>query len=255
MKILIMSDLHIEHRPRWSLPDVLSEHDVVVLAGDIHSPPAEGVRWAFENFAPTPVILVAGNHEFYGGGDIQRRMFDASVACMGLDSVHLLGRDSVVIGGVRFLGCTLWTDFDLFGPRHRDLCMARAASSINDFRLIRNFSPTDALAEHEADIGFLRRELAESFDGPTVVVTHHAPHPFSIDDRFKSDLTSAAFASDLTEIIEQHGPALWVHGHMHNSSDYAVGSTRIVCNPKGYGPHAYGAQHENGAFCMKLVEV
>jgi hypothetical protein len=252
MKILVISDLHIEHGPRWSLPDVLPEHDVVVLAGDIHGSPEDAVEWAEFSFVK-PVIYTPGNHEFYGGAISKRT--EGGILCAIDSSVHLLDRDSVVIDNVKFIGCTLWTDFELFGMRSLDLCMARSASCINDFRLIRDFSPSEARKRNVLDRGFIRSELAKSIAGKTVVVTHHAPHPFSVEDRFKSDMTSAAFASDLTDIIEQYQPSLWIHGYMHASSDYRVGDTRVVCNPKGYGPHSYGAMNENGEFSMKIVEV
>jgi Icc-related predicted phosphoesterase len=252
MKILVMSDLHIEHGPRWSLPDVLPEHDVVALAGDIHGTPEDAVEWAEHSFMK-PVIYTPGNHEFYGGAISKRT--EAGILRAIDSNVHLLDRDSVVIDGVKFVGATLWTDFELFGPRHIELGIARSASDINDFRLIQNFSPSDARVRNLTDRRFLEGALASAIAGPTVVVTHHAPHPFSIEDKYKSDLTSAAFASDLTDVIEKHRPALWIHGHMHASSDYMVGDTRIVCNPKGYGPHSYGATHENGGFEMKIVEV
>jgi Icc-related predicted phosphoesterase len=252
MKILVMSDLHLEHGPRWSLPDALPEHDVVVLAGDIHGTPEDAVEWAEHSFMK-PVVYVPGNHEYYGGAISKRT--EAGILHAIDSDVHIFDRDSVVIDGVKFVGCTLWTDFELFGMRHIELCMARSAASINDFRLIRDFSPSDARKRDVLDRGFIKSELSRPMAGRTVVVTHHAPHPFSIEDKYKSDMTSAAFASDLTGLIEQYQPSLWIHGHMHASSDYRVGDTRIVCNPKGYGPHAFGATHENGGFEMKIVEV
>jgi Icc-related predicted phosphoesterase len=86
----------------------------------------------------------------------------------------------------------------------------------------------------------------KSVPGPTVVVTHHLPHPRSIPGRFKGDLLNAAYASDLSDLIEQGQPVLWAHGHTHDSSNYRVGSTRIVCNPKGY-------DNENKSFDPALI--
>jgi Icc-related predicted phosphoesterase len=256
VKILIMSDLHIEYSPRWSLPEVLPEHDVVVLAGDIDSPPSRAADWASEAFEK-PVIYVPGNHEYYGRNINGNDLFWASFSGKRT-SVHVLDRHSVVIDGVRFIGATLWTDYYLFGLREE--AMSEAAVALNDHRLIMSgaglkFTPADALERHLGDREFLERELSELFGGPSVVVTHHAPHRGSIEDRFMSDMLSAAFASDLTHIIEKHRPALWLHGHMHHSCDYRVRSTRIVCNPKGFGPRSEGGKPMNVAFCMKIVEV
>ena len=29
---------------------------------------------------------------------------------------------------------------------------------------------------------------------------------------------------------------LWIHGHTHESFDYEIGKTRVICNPRGYAP-------------------
>ena len=108
------------------------------------------------------------------------------------------------------------------------------------------FRPQEALAVHEASRAFLEETLAEPFDGPSVVVTHHAPHPKSINERYALDPLNVAFASDLSEVILEGRPQLWLHGHTHTSSDYRIGATRIVANPHGYG-------RENPAFDPSLV--
>jgi Icc-related predicted phosphoesterase len=84
------------------------------------------------------------------------------------------------------------------------------------------------------------------FDGATVVVTHHAPHPISIHSRHESELMSAAYVSNLSAVIEAAWPAAWIHGHVHESLDYWVGTTRVLCNPHGYGS-------ENPSFDPSLV--
>ena len=93
--------------------------------------------------------------------------------------------------------------------------------------------PATTLARHRRSVAWLDRALAEPFDGPTVVVTHHAPHLGSVAPRFKDPITSA-FVTDLEWLILKHQPALWVHGHMHTGFDYKVGATRVLANPRGY---------------------
>lgn len=250
MRLLIMSDLHVEHGPRWSLPDDLPAHDVVVLAGDIHAPPAAAVEWATAEFS-TPVVYVPGNHEFYGD-QIDRQLTEGRLRSVETN-VHFLDKRSVVIAGVRFVGCILWTDYLLYGSPSES--MAEAARFLNDHRLIVGFRPGDALHRHREDLAYLEEALAQPHDGPTVVVTHHAPHPGSVAPQFINDPLTPSFASDLTATIERYKPEIWIHGHMHNPSDYVVGSTRIVCNPKGYGPHAVGTLPENTTFEPIIVEV
>lgn len=254
MRILVLSDLHLDFPGSWSLPADLPDHDVVVLAGDIHRSPADAIRWADANFSK-PVVYIPGNHDFWGGR-IDDRNFDGGVAAMGT-RVRYIPRDSVVIDGVTFVGATLWTDYALSGDQK--WAMHRAWSDMNDHRRIRKsggrFVPHDALMQHRADLDHIVLSLAD-VDVPTVVVTHHAPHPNSLDQVGVSDL-NPAYASDLSKVIEDCKPSLWVHGHVHVSNDYVVGSTRIVSNPKGYGGGSDKgwAKAENAAFDMKIVEV
>ena len=111
MKIQLLSDLHIEFQS-YEYPDC--DSDVVVLAGDIHTK-GQGVKWAIENILDKPVIYVLGNHEYYGK-TYPKLVAEVKELARGTN-VHILERDVVTINGVNFLGCTLWTDFELFGDQ------------------------------------------------------------------------------------------------------------------------------------------
>ena len=255
MRLLVLSDLHLELGTSLTLPPGL-DYDAVVLAGDIHGPGHKAVQWAKRDstFGAKPVILVPGNHEFYGCTmDVElAQMLSAASG----SNVHVLNRDFVVVGGVRFIGCMLWTDFQLAikqpdGSRVSNLgrALAEAARCMNDFRLVelsaamksqtrgrrlrRLLRAEDTLAMHWVDRDWLRRELAEPFDGPTVVVTHHAPASGSVAERYAADWLTPAFVSDLPDEFFEV-PALWVHGHTHSPFDYRRGACRVVSNPRGY---------------------
>jgi predicted phosphodiesterase len=258
ISILVLSDLHLENRPYWRLPDELPPFDVAVLAGDIAETPraAVGMCAAAPALAGRPVVYVPGNHEFFSG-DIDERIAEGKAAAEGT-SVKLLDRDVTVIAGARFVGAILWTNYALRGDPKR--AKAVAAEGMYDHRLIRThdgaFEPRDALARHLSDLTFIETELGKPFDGPTVIVTHHAPHPRSIHAKYSGSVLGAAFASDLTGAIELGRPDLWIHGHTHASADYRVSDTRIVCNPKGYGPKTRGGGFDNKGFREGfLVEV
>ena len=94
-------------------------------------------------------------------------------------------------------------------------------------------TPRDTVGYHRTAVEFLEHELAKPFGGSTVVISHHAPHPRSVDPAFAADPSSVAYASDLCELIRVFRPAIWVHGHVHRSADYIVERTRIICNPRG----------------------
>lgn len=234
MKLHVLSDLHLGCGA-FDVPD--TDADVLVLAGDIDRH-TRGIEWGASVARGRPVIYVAGNHEWYSshlsGLAVQMRKRAGEIG------VHLLDNDEVIIGGVRLLGTTLWTDFALYGTGAATMqAMNAAGRHMADFKLIRYgskrlFTPGDSARIHHAAVRWLRERLAAVHDGPTVVVTHHCPHPTSIPARFAGDILTPAFCSDLSSLIEEFQPALWVHGHTHDSFDYRVGGTRVVCNPRGY---------------------
>ena len=264
MKLLILSDLHLEFAPFDTAPDV--EVDVVILAGDIWRPGHRVPLWVdrLGAFHGKEVIFVAGNHEYYRTWFEQERIkiLAEAVAC----EVHFLDPGQVVLGGVRFLGTTLWTDFALRvrTPGRPDQtirlvadverAMAAADRSLNDFRYIRSgegiFTPAQALVQHWREREYLLNALRQPFNGPTVVVTHHAPHRGSLAPRFEEDWLSPCFVSELPQDFFEV-PKLWIHGHTHTSCDYQVGDCRVLSNPRGY-PLA-GGGFENPFFDERLV--
>lgn len=248
MNIWFMSDLHTEFSP-FALAIPARRPDVLVLAGDVSTPLSNALGWLKRN-AGLPVVTVPGNQEFYGVDIGTERRLGAQLAREA--GFHLLDEDVVFLDGVRFLGCTLWTDYRLDGEP--EPAMIHAAYRVMDHQMIRQggtrFTPQDALGLHRRSRTWLEGVLAEPFDGPTVVVSHHAPHPNSINPQFAGSALNPAFASDLTGLIERHQPDLWIHGHVHASCDHRIGRTRIVCNPRRYVTHG---RMENAHFDPQLV--
>jgi Icc-related predicted phosphoesterase len=266
MRFLVISDLHLEfaaYRPDACMPDF----DAVILAGDIMANGAKVPGWAAEpsQFGrDKPIVVVAGNHEFYGGvmQGQQERMQKARVP-----NVHVLDPGEVRFdqGRVRILGCTLWTDFQLpvltpDGPVSDPRRAADHASRcLTDFRVIdfhepgfgpRRLTPADTVGLHRAQRDWLLAKLRQPFAGATVVVTHHGPSAGSVARQWADDWLTPAFISDLPETFFEV-PALWVHGHTHTSLDYRRGRTRVVCNPRGYGGR--DGSFENPHFDPRLV--
>lgn len=241
MKLYVVSDLHLEFSD-FDVPPV--DADAVVLAGDIWFG-AHGLQWAASKFRPDRIVTVLGNHEFYNKGEYHEVIATAQAEAAAL-GIHLLHDSSTVIDGVRFLGGILWSDFRLYGDGPRqDMAMMHADAEISDFRQIKvndprtgwqRFKPRTAHALNRVTVDYLDAALAEPFDGPTVVVTHFLPSERSIAPKYKGGHLNPYFASNLETLIERHQPALWIHGHTHESCDYGVGGTRVVCNPRGYVP-------------------
>lgn len=246
MKIAILSDLHLEVHPYT--PAVAQDCNVVVVAGDAHARLDKGLPWLAENVRARgmELVYVPGNHDWYANRSFGPHTCtidgdeDKARALAAELGIHLLiNGEACVIGGVRFVGATLWTDYGVAGDEIAS--KAAASSGMNDHRRIRvkargwgRFRPVDAQALHRKQLDAIAHQLAQPFAGPTVVVTHHAPHPQSLREGRVTEPLDGSYASDLSEFIERWGPALWIHGHVHKPSDYRIGRTRIVANPRGY---------------------
>lgn len=247
MRLNVLSDLHLS-LGALALPE--NDADVVVLAGDL-ARPQEAIAWA--SGIAKPVLYVPGNHEFYGG-DIAGTVAELKRLSAG-SGIRVLDNDATVIGGVRFLGTTLWTDFMLFGAgEKRTAAMAEAQRFSRDFSRIRTgdhpFTPEASAALFAQHAAWLARVLAAPHAGPTVVITHHAPSTGSIHPRFAGSLLNASFVSAAERLVEESRARLWIHGHTHDSFDYVLGGTRVLCNPRGYSRN--GA-NENPSFDANLL--
>jgi Icc-related predicted phosphoesterase len=246
VRIWIFSDLHRDLAGAPWTPGHIPEADVAVVAGDVGQGLADTILWLGQAIRPImPVVVVPGNHEFYGSAVDEERALGRRAA--ERHGVTLLDDDTVEIGGVAFSGGTLWTDYGIDGAGNRRRAMAAAQAGLNDHRCIattrnpgwRTFRPGDAAALHAASRAFLERALLEvdppgTRARPHVVVTHHAPARASLDPGFAGSVLNPAFASDLGSLIAAGRPDLWLHGHVHARRDHRIGPTRILCNPLGY---------------------
>ncbi|WP_103028429.1 metallophosphoesterase [Salinibacter altiplanensis] len=252
MRLRILSDVHIRDHGPPGLPRraTTPAADVIVVAGDAHRR-TKSIRWMRAVFPQRPVVCVAGNHEFYDGcfestlHALRQAADDPSAAARkgtNPSGVYFLERDEIVLGGLRILGCTFWTDFGLFeGRRPRAVRACRA--NVDDYRRIhllrarRPLRPRDTARLHQTSVRWLQRRLADSPSGvrATIVLTHHPPSPRSVDPRYPHSLTSAAFVAREGPLVEASGAPLWVHGHVHASFDYRLGDTRVLANPQGHG--------------------
>lgn len=264
MKILVLSDLHIEFAPFVPDPAAVAAADVIVLAGDI-STGTQAIPWARKTFPGKRIIYIAGNHEFYKHHwtKLLPKLRDLAAGY----GVHFLENDTITIDGVRFLGCTLWTDFLLFGEDKKDEAIRDSTISMDDFRQIKadvinqkttqsRLSADHTIERHKTSLAWLHAELAAGDPDSTVVITHHYPSKRSTAPKWSNDLVSAIFGSNLpTEVLL--GARLWIHGHTHESCNYRIGdskrSVRVVCNPRGY-PFAWlENEFENASFNPGLL--
>lgn len=255
MKCLILSDLHVEHAP-FEPPE--AGFDLVILAGDIHNGVAS-LDWARASFERHPIIQVAGNHEYYDQ-DLPacRQLLRERATALG---IHWLDDDLITLAGIEFLGCTLWTDFRVYekpGRAHAmpaALAMQSNQTLIADYHAIRlgerSFSPADSCELHRTSRDWLTAQLALPRTGPRVVVSHHLPTWRSVSSRFEASVTNAAFVSDLEPLVQQAD--VWIHGHTHSSHDYRIGSSRLLCNPRGYPRRSANGGFENPGFDPALI--
>jgi predicted phosphodiesterase len=263
MKIRLLSDLHLNHQS-FLFPK--AGEDLLVLAGDIatHTDSIEVAKELAVTY-DIPVIVVAGNHEFYQdehhtGHIWETTCFDLARAAHHSDiietgKVTFLENSTATYKGVRFIGATLWTDMQLFV--HAPWGQIIIRQQMNDYNDIYNdfkrpILPRDTIDRHIESRIYIKDTLAVPHEGPTVVITHHAPSWLSVHEKYKEDLVSAAYASRLEGLILDTKPTLWLHGHTHTAFDYTIGDTRVVCNPRGY-PREY--DFNNGFNANLLIEI
>ena len=235
MKIRVLSDLHLEFT--GYAPAVLPScgEDLVVLAGDI-GVGTKGIEWAMRAIPDRPVVYVLGNHEFYGH-DWDRLLVETHAVAAD-SNVTVLENEAVEIGGLRILGCSLWTDFLVMGRRLADVAVTQAKVEMADYRLIRRNRRRDKLLPihtiwrcHESR-KWLEREIAGA-TGPLLVVTHHAPTLRTLNPRYLLDLSSAAFHNDFDALIRPPVRA-WIHGHTHFSCREDFDGIPVISNQRGY---------------------
>ena len=277
MKIAVCSDIHLEFGP-IELNNT-DNANVLILSGDIcvakdlsHSDSKKGnisrnfFRMCALRFPH--VLYVMGNHEHYHGDfATSGKIIKEELAQYA--NVHLLDRETKVIDDITFIGGTLWTDMN----KEDGITLMHMKSMMNDFRCVKNssrkrhyrdtlgnphsqasnFTPDDAVEDHKKMLEYIKIMVEGKHDQKIVVVGHHAPSKASTHPRYVNEtIMNGGYSSDLSEFILDHPQIkLWTHGHTHEDFDYLIGSTRIVCNPRGY------INYEDSAdkFTLKTVEI
>ncbi len=182
------------------------------------------------------MIYILGNHEYYKGS-YPKTLNKIKYAAENTN-IRVLEDSFLDIEDIRFHGCTLWTDFALFGnsveagmycqPKMNDYKMVKRDPSYSKMRTV------DTFKIHQFSKHWLNESLENSTKEKYIVVTHHAPSLLSVPDNFKNDLLTSAYASNLDDFITKHQPDFWIHGHIHAPSHYSIGKTEVICNPHGY---------------------
>jgi len=284
MKIAVCSDIHLEFGT-ISLENTEGAN-VLILGGDIcvakdlnkrdeyaimdRFGRSEACHQFFQECcARFPhVIYIVGNHEHYHG-DFRNTIKHLRDKLGYLVNLHILDKQMVQLGGVSFIGGTLWTDMNKEDP----ITLLHMTGMMNDFRCIMNsnrvvnfkdhegkfatrtakFSPDDTVVDHKEMLEYIRIMIEGKFEQKFVVVGHHAPSKASTHPRYADEvIMNGGYSSDLSEFIMDHPQIkLWTHGHTHEDFDYMIGSTRIVCNPRGYD--VYEDRADN--FKLKFVEI
>jgi DNA repair exonuclease SbcCD nuclease subunit len=280
MKIALCSDLHLEFEDidlkNTGGAEVLILSGDIMIAEDLHNHPEEKVRVAamidsltrrqetaqrFRDFlkrcsdAFPHVVYVAGNHEFYHGR-WKDSLDHLREECGKFPNVYFLERDVKVINEVSFIGATLWTDCNKGDP----LTLHALSDMMNDYRVIRNdelgftkLRPAHTMFRHQQTLAYLKAILPDMKERRVVFVGHHGPSSMSTHPRFMHEtLMNGGYRSELSEmILDNPQIVLWTHGHMHDPFDYMIGTTRVVCNPRGYAGH----DEQADVFELKFLDI
>ena len=282
MKIALASDLHLEFEDidlkNTEGAEVLILSGDIMVAEDLHNHPEmdygmysniniadlgrrQKVALRFRDFLARcskefpHVVYVAGNHEFYHGR-WKASLDHLRTECAKYPNVYFLERDIKVINKVSFIGATLWTDCN----RNDRLTILTLNGIMNDYRVIRNdehefarLHPDSTIQRHHQTMGYLKSVLPDMKDEKVVFVGHHGPSAKSTHPRYQYEThMNGGYRSDLDEFIMDHPQiVLWTHGHMHDPFDYMIGTTRVVCNPRGYKGHDEQADN----FQLKYLDI
>lgn len=273
MNLRIASDLHLEFFPKGEDIDYSmfvkpnedsKKKDILLLAGDICTWTRKDHLFKFLDFCSKnfyQTCYIPGNHEYFGSyfedviiSDIDSR-YENVISCED---------ELFYVGDIMIIGSTLWTDYNQGNPN----AMIEARRFMNDYQTIRSkktnklFSPEESTRTNKMSRGFIKNALknVDNSINCVVVMTHHSPSILSTDERFKGDSMNFAFSNTgleeellLTDDPDVRKPNIWIHGHMHNSSDYFIGQTLIICNPFGYWN---GFKNENRDFSNTfLIEI
>jgi len=246
MKFKLLSDLHLEFCgiqtfykeddiPIWQ-PTVCEDdkNTVLLLPGDIHvgRKARPWLEEMCERFAH--VVYILGNHEFYNNEwyDVKEYWMWANTPI----NLHFLDDGVLYLDDVRIIGGTLWTGVSdphmiWQGPKRMT---DYQIITIREHGKVRKLNVGDTNKAHFETKEFIRNELEQEWEGNTIVMTHHLPHPLCVAEYFKGSDLNAFFVTDLDYIIEKYDIDYWVHGHTHANVDVEVHGTRILCNPMGY---------------------
>lgn len=237
-KIQLLSDLHIEFE---AFPLYVNDADVLILAGDIHVK-EKGIKWLLESGVEIPVLYVLGNHEYYGAS--YPTLIEKMRELCSQTNIRVMENDSIKIDEINFFGCTLWTDFELFGNAR--IAGYHCQQIMNDYKKIRrlpNYSKmrsVDVARIHYQSRSWLEKELKKHVGETNIVISHHAPSIRSLPAHRQDNMESAAYASDLESLIADCEINYWVHGHIHHSANYMIDQCKVMCNPKGYPDNLNG---------------
>jgi predicted phosphodiesterase len=262
MRINIVSDIHLEFGPieikNTEGADVLIlSGDICVAADVLHKDNLNNKSRKIHDFFEMcskefkNVIYIVGNHEHYNG-DFQRTIPHLKQFLGHLDNLHILDKEIVTIDDVTFIGGTLWTDMN----KEDGITLYHMSSMMNDFIKVSNgkiqngiqaeddkpyyrikrLTPEDVVVDHKSMLEYIRIIVEGKQDQKFVVVGHHAPSKLSTKPKYQDDyIMNGGYSSDLSEFILDHPQIkMWTHGHTHDTFDYMIGSTRVVCNPRGY---------------------
>jgi Icc-related predicted phosphoesterase len=266
--------------------DICVARDIELMTANLHSQRVRAERYlAF--FAQVckefpKVVYVMGNHEHYHG-DFAYTYGILKRATAHLTNFYLLEKETLVVDDITIIGATVWTDMNDNDPT----TLHAMPSMMNDFHGVDNslrmisrtvplyddgeynvdrkitgykqketpskFSPEDAVVDHNLALNYINHVTAEKANDKFVVVSHHCPSLKSVHDKYRGDtVMNGGFYSDLDDFIAYRPQIrLWMHGHTHEDFDYTIGTTRVVCNPRGYVGH----ENRAGYFQLKYIDL
>lgn len=225
-----MSDLHDKY------PRIISASaPILALVGDIGDPKSNAYKTFLKDMSILfeHVLVIAGNHEFYGKTLEATIQYIQTACCEAGSNVHFLNRSTIALNGILFIGATLWSDISITASQHLN-CFRKIYERKDESSSLKLRRET-YLDMHQLDLQFIQEQLHKNNDTPCVLITHYAPL-LECNGEYSDTPQASGFATDLRSLYDSKNIKAHIYGHTHVNGTWIVNDIPIVCNCKGYYP-------------------
>lgn len=258
MKVRLLSDLHLNRNNNKYLPIYKNDNVLTIIAGDVSNDINMTKTWLENNFKN--VIFIEGNHIATSDNNKYslKKLYSKYKKTFPINSNYcFLQNNYKVIDDYVFVGCTLWTDFSFVNTNNDNpwqTAIDYFDHSPTGKTFFRNWlgkkchaHPKYFKKEFNKSIKFLKKTFKKFHDKKIFLIIHHPPSPQAIVKKYADWKYLSTTIVDIEPLIKNNPQIKYIlHGHVHQSWNYNIGSTKVYCNP-------LGVEDENPQFKKDLI--